>query len=1448
MRKKRTLNLPFLAGLLISPLILAGLTHLLHHFQMVRNASTYLRQAKRAQEDTGPNAKATSLNYLARYVQLAPNDPEGLILLGLQYADLNGFQRAAIMLERGLSYQPDRSDVRRRLVECLMRLGRFTDASDHLQNYLLKEAPNDSGLLEQLGACQRAKQEFEQSERTFQAAIKSSPERLEPYLLLASLQQERLNHIDDAVATVNEMVKVNPENPRAYLFRGQWFLRQFTEFKTPSGINRLTNQSAAEKYLQDAEADSNESLKRDPDNADALMLACRVKLVSGKRDELRQLLFKGIELFPERTGFYSMLSNLESESGNPALAIESMRKASLVAPKNLELQWNLARLLIESDNVNEATEIITKLRNEKYPLVFLDFLEARILFRRNEWLSVIQKIESRRGVTSPTPETAFLFKMSEYMLGVAYREINSTVPQIDSFRRAVAIDPDWTQAKLALADSLTAVDQNQEAASLYAEICATPNAPVSAMFGLAKSWILYNRNKPRAKQEWREFDEVITKLAKLDPQPAQVAILQTQRLSVSSEQEAAARFIRAAREKNPDVFELWFTEFELAESRRDSSTLAELAQEAENKFGDSVNVRLMKGRSIVSQLGTSDKEKAKAELLKLSEPDPSWTEPQKLQLTEIFASLFLSIEDYDDAEKFATLVQNAQPANKRILSVLLEICRRSKQLDKVDHVLQQVKAVEGEGANWHFGQAQRMVMVAQETKDSNALRNAVSHLEKAKALRPADSQYPLLSAKLLDIQADPRAAITQYLEAIRLGEKSTGVTSRALALLINSQRIEEADKLITELRESRSPFSEEMARIEFAVTMQRDRKDLFKLLERFVRDYPGSDPKWLGRAYLNIEKYDLAEEQFRAAIAANPGEPEVWIGLVQTLTRSKQAEKAEAAIEEAKLAISADKSALTIAQCYEIMGKASLADESYRKAIEQSPDNPLLRRKRIEFQLSGGNFREAEASLRKMREQSNGDDEAAQNLRLWVDRNLAICLLAMGGRSQLTEALKIVDQIIEKNGSTPNDDLRLKASILAKWPTRVERQQAIPIFEKLAGDDKTVTAEDRWQLANLYQSEGDLKKSRAELLKAIFMRKDDPRFYILYVGLSLKAGELSNAELYIEALQKLLPNDWLTIDLQSQLLYARKKYPEIVSLLKKFVNGPAGAKEKPEAVLFRKYLVAKQLELFGNKLKREEEPAVATQFFSEAETLFNQIVKENPNEIMVLADFLGGTKQVDRALEMLEKHGPKSGASRIINVARKISRNPVVSRQQQERLRDQLIQFQSLVADKSLNDPAMSISLTLADLMSLLGDTKGAQSIYREVLQKSPDNIFALNNLAVLLALNYGDHREAMKLVTRAIENGGPMDSLLDTRGLVQLAAGHSETAIDDFKQSVFEKESAENQFHLAVAYAGVQRTKDAKESLMIAEKIGLIEEELHPIERDKLKKLRSQLGIGGAK
>lgn len=79
---------------------------------------------------------------------------------------------------------------------------------------------------------------------------------------------------------------------------------------------------------------------------------------------------------------------------------------------------------------------------------------------------------------------------------------------------------------------------------------------------------------------------------------------------------------------------------------------------------------------------------------------------------------------------------------------------------------------------------------------------------------------------------------------------------------------------------------------------------------------------------------------------------------------------------------------------------------------------------------------------------------------------------------------------------------------------------------------------------------------------------------------------------------------------------------------------------------------------------------------------------------------------------------------------------------------------------------------------------------------------------------------------------------------MVYLAAGHSDKAVLEFEKAIDEKETAEEQYHAAVGYSRTDRLKEAKDALQRAVQLGLVERNLHPIERQFLNKLKEQLHV----
>ena len=155
--------------------------------------------------------------------------------------------------------------------------------------------------------------------------------------------------------------------------------------------------------------------------------------------------------------------------------------------------------------------------------------------------------------------------------------------------------------------------------------------------------------------------------------------------------------------------------------------------------------------------------------------------------------------------------------------------------------------------------------------------------------------------------------------------------------------------------------------------------------------------------------------------------------------------------------------------------------------------------------------------------------------------------------------------------------------------------------------------------------------------------------------------------------------------------------------------------------------------------------------------------------------------------------------------------------------------------------PLELLSLS-AEMSSGGGRWEEAERLYREILGRNPHHVMALNNLAMLLALEEKRGDESLRLVEEAIRLSGPQGPLLDTRGMAYLALGKLREALENLEAAIAESPVPVRLFHRAQAYLRSDRPKAAASSLREAMDRGLKPEQLHPLERSSLAQLRKQL------
>src|SRR5438445_11210640 len=179
MRKR--LNHRFALWFLATVAVLGVGTHCLHAYQVQRNARGLLGLARRA-EVHGDSLKAA--DYLTRYLGLQPTDTDALVEYGRLLADKQQDRspsarlRALLALEKVLYREPQRHDVRRRVVQLSIGLGRHARARDDLKNYLLPAFPGDAELEQLLGVCYEASGDYREARTCYERSAGHAPHDL----------------------------------------------------------------------------------------------------------------------------------------------------------------------------------------------------------------------------------------------------------------------------------------------------------------------------------------------------------------------------------------------------------------------------------------------------------------------------------------------------------------------------------------------------------------------------------------------------------------------------------------------------------------------------------------------------------------------------------------------------------------------------------------------------------------------------------------------------------------------------------------------------------------------------------------------------------------------------------------------------------------------------------------------------------------------------------------------------------------------------------------------------------------------------------------------------------------------------------------------------------------------------------------------------------------------
>ncbi len=1406
----RTLNLPFLAILLVIATVFGGGMHLVHGIQIQRNASTLLDRARRA-EASQDLAKAEQS--LSEYLNLRHDD--GAVwkwyarVVDQQKADRRRLDRVFLVNEQALRYNPGDSNLERRCADLALEMERYIDAQRFLVD-LDKQIPRDSheqpaatdraalAELEDLqGRCEFGQNQFDKAEQLFKKAIEHEPGRVSCYDRLARLRRSELRRSQAANGTINEMVAKNPKAGRSYLYR--W--RYTREFSPPPDPNDL------QKALELA-----------PDDPQVLLSAAVASEEKPDAAAARAYFKKGFKLDPKNSALALGLAHLEAGEQHVDRAEAVLRQAYEANPV-LTLAFELADNLILQNKIegkDQANDYIALLRNTGLGDAYVRFLDAEILFQQKEkdWAEVIPKIEKTRAVLRADPRLSARLNL---MLAECYDRVGSAEQRLDALRQVA--DGDWGAgaARVAYAGELARSGKLDPALAIL-----LPLAERQPKLNLEVVRLLIQRTlrQPSDRRDWREVEQRLLKAEKAFPNQVEVlTFLRVELLTAQNHHEDARSLLAAAQLKYPRNLPYRLALARLTQRQGNGPLARQILDQAEKDLGPGPDIQLAR----LESWGLQGGDEAKVAVAKLAGTRKQIPAAEQLAFLDQLAQTEVRLRELPLARQHWREMAVLQPRNLRVLLGLFNLALLEADHADALNLVGKIHKVEGQhGAFWRFAQA--MLLFDQAPRDENKDRKMSRYdIDVIRALaaeiaeqRPDWWGGPLLRAKIAESEGRADEAVGAYVRAIDLGNSQPEIIRDVIGSLSDRRRFADIDRLVTSLRD-RGIAAEDLAiATAFDAIRKKDYERGLALARQVIpaKSTRYGDHLLLGSILMSSRKVEEAGKEFRQAVELAPLVPETWRLWVEYLARTNQAQAAREAAAAADKALSALGSTLTLAQCHWSAGEASKAEALFGKAIKEQPHDGATLRLAANFFLEQNRVEQAAPlAAELLKPESN----ASQADVAWAKRTKMMLSFAEGIKpEQVEQALRLVEKDL-KFDSNDFDSQRMRAVLLSmQFSHRKESIQALESIDRA----QELTPRDRFLLVTLYSAEGNWPKCRTEMRKILEDSRRQPRQLAFYVDLMTRLGELDEAEKWLRILKPLVPRDQtgVALELEARLLNARKRDRELAVLIKDYVQLNPD-QMRVGAVLFDRFGLLK-----------------------EAEQTYRADVARNPNDTaraLALVEFLARQNRPKEALDVCE---PAVGTWRpeavaLASVA--ICKAKSVTEPQRRKLETWL---RDLVRQKPDN---VVLNTRLADLLTLRGNYTESEAIYRQSLGANRDNVEALNNLSWQLALRENKPEEALTLVDRALDIAGPNPTLLDTRAVILMELSLGDKAVEAILESVrLQPDKPVRYFHLARAYHMTHAPSEARKALERSRVLGLHEEIIDPLERETYRKLSRKIAL----
>ncbi len=1442
----KRLNIPLLLVLIIGSLVMAVGTHLLHGYQVTRNAHKLLERAQAAEAEGDIEEQ---VRILRRYLRHVPEDTEQLkVLLRAnkdQALSVDNVNVRELMvqfnsLEKAIRNNPNDVELRRLACEFAMHqyVQRFQDALSHLAEIERQNALTSSDRVLQARCLELTSKQsraikllsdmigYDALNNTFKddgSVPEEDKQEISAYMsLLFMLKRQSQVDIDMDVANMlmNRMIDVNGTTD-AYLNRAS-FYQSFYE-----------GNEGKEKSLADIRKAMELDGQGDEPSPRVLLAAATTLMALGEDNyaETQRLLDEGLKKFPDDARIYSSLADLAIRKNEPdALknALSYVEQGLSRLNMNPELLYQRANIELELGRIDDSRGTIELLKKEGYSQPRLILAQARLLMADGKYDQARLQLEKLRPIMR---NSRSMSRQIDRNLMTCYKRLGMN-DMILQFSEGLE---DNANAMFDTAQSMAMQGRYDESLEILQQLQEDPKSLSDngrlLVFKLALDVnVLKQQQYPESQRDWSAVDAMAENwLKSRSLRPEEAEDFRIGLLIKKGQTEEALQRAGRARLNYPNYASFWLYLNALA---TDYDQGMKILDQVTQKFGDSWNVRAARANRIVE----ARREDAMAELAKLSEGIEQLSKTDQTRLRSVLANSYALLNEHDKSIEILRTMLAEDSTSLPIRNSIFDMAFKSGNLEVMQEML---STLPRDSTEWQVAQARKLLWeFDNKQKDKSVLREVKNLTEKVREKRPEWATIYVLQADVSVREGNPAGAETFLRTALEKRPGDVQITKQLANIYTSLNRIEEAEALMNKLPDSKKLRSDRLKEIRI-VAAQDPAEALARAEELITADSAtGVELTFLAELQMLNRKNDNALATFRQVIDLDKTQTSPWMRYVQLSINLGKRGEAEDAIRELQLNVPPERLPLLLGQCYTMLSSFAEAEATYMDGLNAQPNDPVIMRNLALLYQVSRQDKKHKALLQTMMN-LQGDAEA-DSAAAWARRETAKQAASSMGYEDFIAALKLIEKNADASGNLSGEDLNLWLTMCAHRPEAPSRQMAVDRLNQIR-DQRELTNGEQAILAYVYKT-SDRWNDAERIMVAILT--NDPRnalYLNTYISWLLERDDLATASTWLRK----MPRESIEyVRFQTQILVRQNRAKEANRILLDITKNASADSIRTVAGIM------------------EELGQYDPRFYKAAERQWTKYLEMKPNDVVGFVQFLTRVPKaarMEQALKRCEveiakaaKAGDSNAVSYYMNLGLKGLRRNRKSIPKESPLYARVARWFPVARKAGM--PEVQVTWTEIDFHDIRGDFDRLEDMYRDFLRRSdPANpnldfqkAVVRNNLAFQLAIN-NRGKEALEVIGDAISQLGPRSDFLDTRAMAHLASGDVQNAVKDLRTATLSgTATAAMFFHLALAEHTAGNQPQAVQALKRALEMDLKESDLTNPEivlfRDLRKKLEPEI------